>query len=67
MVSKWKKEGGYRGVSVKRGLDGSTGGGEETRRVNRHATLRENWYMGWILLRSFIMKYNKEARAAAGR
>lgn len=42
-------------------------GREEMRCVNRPATLRENWYMGWILLRSFIMKYNKEARAAAGR
>lgn len=66
--SKQMKEGGKnRGMSVKRGLTEGLRGGEETWRVNRQATLRENWYMGWILLRSFIMKYNKEARAAAGR
>lgn len=54
-------------MTVKRGLTEGLWGLEETWRVNRYATLRENWYMGWILLRSFIMKYNKEARAAAGR
>lgn len=59
--------GSNRGMSVKWGLTEGPWGGEETWHVNRKATLRENWYMGWILLRSFIMKYNKEARAAAGR
>lgn len=54
-------------MSLKRGLNEGQGGMEETWCVNRPVTLRENWYMGWILLRSFIMKYNKEACAAAGR
>lgn len=55
------------GMSVKRGLAEGPWGRQETWHVKRLGTLRENWYMGWILLRSFIMKYNKEARAAAGR
>lgn len=54
-------------MGVKRGLTGGPGGRKETWQVNRQSTLRENWYMGWILSRSFIMKYNKEARAAASR
>lgn len=59
--------GGNIGMSVKRGLAKGPRGRQETWRVKRLGTLRENWYIGWILLRSFIMKYNKEARAAAGR
>lgn len=54
-----------RGVSVKKDLTEGPLRGVGTWPVNRWATLRENWYMGWILLRSFIMKYNNEARAAA--
>lgn len=59
--------GGDTGTGVKQGLAEGPGGRQETWYVKRRGTLRENWYMGWILLRSFIMKYNKEARAAAGR
>lgn len=32
-----------------------------------YCTFRENWYMGLMVLRSFMMKYSSEARAAAGR
>jgi len=66
MMSKWKEEGRKGEVSVEKGLTWSLWGGQETWCLNRQATLSENWYMGWILLRSFIMKYNKEAIAAAG-
>lgn len=65
--NKWNKEGRNKEKRETTGLTEGQWGGQETRFVKRESTLRENWYMGWILLRSFIMKYNKEALAAAGR
>lgn len=34
--------------------------------AHRDNTFRENWYMGWMAWRSFMVKYSREARAAAG-